>query len=229
MPEVIELKKRESSGTTKARALRREEFVPGVIYGDHIDNRLFCIEARLVPKFKKAASITGLIDIKIEGDKEPVKAIIQKIDLEPVKGTPEHIDLYQVRMDQKLHTEAILEFIGVSSAVRDFGGILVKQHGRLPIECLPKNIIHHLEVPIDSLKTFQDVIRIKDINLPEGVLTHLDPEEIIASISEPRSEKELEELSGEVKADVSAVEVTGEKKPEEGAEAAASQSEEPKK
>ncbi len=214
MSKIVELKKREEFGKQNARKLRNSLFVPGVVYGDNIETRHFCVEKRQIQNLKKAAEKTGLFDIQIEGEGSPVKAIIQKIQKDPVSGKYIHIDLYQVRMDRKLHTEIEIEFIGESPAVENLGGILVKQYDKLPIECLPADFIHNIQVSIEGLANFQDVIKVKDLNIPQGVQTHLDPEEIIASIAEPRSEKELEELEGEVKADVSGIEVESEKKEE---------------
>ncbi|MBI2637057.1 MAG: hypothetical protein HYW81_02595, partial [Parcubacteria group bacterium] len=98
------------------------------------------------------------------------------------------------------------------------GGVLVKQHAMLPIECLPADLVNHVAVPVGSLKTFDDAIRVRDLALPPGVVTHLPGDEIIASVAEPRSERELSELSSEVAAG-EGPEVLTEKK-EEAPEAA---------
>ncbi|MBU2576070.1 50S ribosomal protein L25 [Patescibacteria group bacterium] len=218
MKNVFELRAREEFGKQKAKKIRKGSLIPGVIYGDKIKNRHFTIDPRQIDKMRKHSEGEALIDVKIGSEKEPVKVIIQAIQKDSVKGVYEHIDLYQVRMDKKLHTDIHLEFIGESKAVEDLSGSLVKQYDKLPIECLPKDLINVLEVSIDNLDTFDDVIRVKDLNLPEGVETHLDSEEIVASVAEPRTEEELEDLEAEVKADVDEIEVTGEKKKEEGEE-----------
>jgi len=216
MNNIVELKAREGLGKINSRKLRKDSLIPGVIYGDKIKNRHFIISSNEIIALKKLARETGLLDVKVDKE-EPVKAIIQNIQTDAVTSRFKHIDLYQVRMDKKLHTEVSLEFTGESKAVQDLAGILVKQYDKLPVECLPKDIIQKLDVPIDSLNTFEDVIRVQDLNLPEGVETHLNSREIVASVSEPRTEEELEELEGDVKSDVGDIEVTGEK-PEEGEE-----------
>lgn len=216
MARAIELAPRTPGGKTLARRLRAQAQVPGVLYGDHIASRTFAIPAKEIPKLRKAGGSSGLIDVQLAGDQAPVKAIVQHVDRDPVSGKYEHIDLYQVRMDRKLHTEVSLEFIGESAAVKDLGGVLVKQHSMLAIECLPKDLVNHLEVAIGSLKTFQDTIRVRDLALPEGVVTHFLADEIIVAVSAPRSEEEMKaELAGEVVAQEP--EVLTEKKKEEAA------------
>ncbi|MBI2050842.1 MAG: 50S ribosomal protein L25 [Parcubacteria group bacterium] len=220
MARAIALKQRTPKNTTTARALRNNLQIPGVLYGDHIASRHFSIPVGEVAKLRKAGGATGLVDVHLEGEDRAVKAIVQDIQADPVSGKFLNVDLYQVRMDRKVHTEAHLAFVGESVAVKDFGGILVKQHAELPIECLPGDLVSHLEVPIDSLKTFEDVIRVKDLALPAGVATSLPPDEIIAAIAEPRSEEDLKaELSSEIKE--GEPEVLTEKKKEEAAAAGA--------
>lgn len=221
MSNAFDLEIRQEFGKQKAKKLRKDSMIPGVIYGDKIKNRHFTIDAREIDKMKNQSKQgTGLIDVNLKGESESVKAVVQNIQQNPVSSKYEHIDLYQVRMDKKLHTDLSLEFMGQSKAVEDLGGILVKQYDKIAIECLPKDLISHLQVPIDCLNTFEDVIRVKDLNLPKGIETSVDKEEIVAAVNEPRSEKELEELESEVKSDVEGIEVAGEKKEdaEEGAD-----------
>ncbi|MEK7189178.1 MAG: 50S ribosomal protein L25 [Patescibacteria group bacterium] len=198
MSATIILKQRTPHGTTGARFLRASALVPGVLYGDHIASRHFSVDLKDFPKLRSAGGSSGLIDVQLPGEDGAVKAIVQDIQTDPVSGRLEHVDLYQVRMDKKLHTEAHLTFTGESAAVKDLGGILVKQHTELPIECLPADLATHIEVPIGSLATFENVIRVRDLALPKGIATHLPADEIIAAVSEPRSEEELSQLSAEI-------------------------------
>ncbi len=117
MADVIELKLRETKGTASARKERKESLVPGVIYGDHIDNRHFMVTENQITQLKKLAKASALFDVQVAGEKESVKAIIQNIQTDSVTGNYEHIDLYQVRMDKKLHTDIPLEFTGEAPAV----------------------------------------------------------------------------------------------------------------
>lgn len=215
---TIVLKKREETGKGETRRARRAGEVPGVIYGEAIPGRHFILAESIVKKLLQSEGKSGLFDVQFEGDNNTVKAILHDYQNDVITGRPRHIDLYQVRMDKTLRTEISIHFIGVSAAVKDLGGTLVKQINALPIECLPGDLIHNFELNIESLKTFDDIIRVKDLVVPTGIKIMLDPEEIVAAVSAPRTDAELESLKGEVKADVSAVEVLTEKK-KEGEEA----------
>lgn len=219
MPEII-LKKREGVGSLESTKTRRHGDIPGIIYGEGVGSRNFSIAEAAVNKILRQGKGSSLFDVQIEGEAGAVKAILQALQKDPVSDRPVHIDLYQVRMDKALHTEIPLHFNGHAAAIKDLGGTLVKQIDHLPIECLPGDLVSAVEVSIEPLKTFEDHIKAKDLKLPAGIKLRLDPETIILSVSAPRSEAELAALSGEVKADVSAIEVLTEKKKEgeEGAE-----------
>ncbi len=196
--------------------MRRSGQVPGVIYGADQAVRYFSLPGNTVEKIMKEEGTSSLLDVSFADEAKPVKALLHDWQNNPLSGAPSHIDLYSVRMDRAIHTELPLNFIGSSSAVKDLGGILVKQIDRLPIECLPGDLISSLDVSIEPLKTFTDTIKIKDLSVPPAIKVRLEGETIVVGVSEPRSEAELEALQGEVKADVAAVEVLTEKKKEDG-------------
>lgn len=218
---TITIKTREKSGKGDSRRSRVAGNVPGVIYGEGVPSRHFTVPEVAVKKLLRSEGKSNLFDVQIEGEDKAVKAIVQDWQNHAVSGRPQHIDLYQVRMDKALHTKVALHFTGVSSAVKDLGGTLIKQTDALPIECLPGDLINHAEISIEPLKTFTDHIRVKDLALPAGIKVLLDAETILASVAAPRTDAEMDALKGEVKADVSAIEVLTEKKDKvEGEEAA---------
>ncbi|MDP1709534.1 MAG: 50S ribosomal protein L25 [Candidatus Komeilibacteria bacterium] len=220
---TIVLKKRETTSKGVTRRTRRAGEVPGVIYGEAVASRHFSLAESAVKKLLQSEGKSGLFDVQFEGDSKSIKAILHDWQNDEISGRPRHIDLYQVRMDKVLHTEIPIHFIGVSSAVKDLGGTLIKQANALPIECLPGDLVHNVEVSIEPLKTFNDFIRVKDLVLPAAIKVLLEPDTIIANVFAPRTDAEMESLKGEVKADVAAVEVITEKKEEtaEGEDAAA--------
>ncbi len=215
---TIVIKTRDKFGKGATRRERRAGNIPGVIYGEAIPSRHFTVPEAAVKKLLRSESKSNLFDVQVAGEDQAVKAIVQDWQNDPVSGRTEHIDLYQVRMDKVIHTKIPLHFIGTAGAVKDLGGTLVKQLDELPIECLPADLINHAEISIAPLKTFTDHVRVKDLILPAGIKVLLDAETILASAAAPRTDAEMEALKGEVKADVSDIEVLTEKKKEEGEE-----------
>lgn len=211
---ILQLEKREQLGTRAARKLRRRGSVPAVVYGAGMASRSFAAPEVSLRKLLRGRKGAAILDVELPGEKA-IKALVQEWHTHPVSGRIQHIDFYQVRMDKPISADIALEFTGLAPAVKDLGGTLVKQMTVLPVECLPKDLASSISVDISKLVTFEDVLRVKHLILPPGIAARIGEEEMVAAVAAPRSEEELAKLSGEVKADVSAVEVLGKKKAEE--------------
>ncbi|MBU0648527.1 50S ribosomal protein L25 [Patescibacteria group bacterium] len=212
----LEVKERKISGK-KVNQLRRQGLVPGIVYGHGVKNVNIAVRQDILEKIYKQAGESSLIDLKIE-DKKSVKVLIQDIQREPVRDNPLHVDFRQIRMDEKLITEIPLKFEGEAAAVKEHGGTLVKNFDSLEVECLPKDLVHEIIVDLGSLKTFDDSIRVKDLNIPEGMRVLQDVERSVAVVLAPLSEEELAALEKAPESGVGEVEVVGEEK-KEGEEA----------
>jgi large subunit ribosomal protein L25 len=135
-----------------------------------------------------------------------------------LSGKPLHADFYKVNLDEKIKAMVPVVFVGESPAVKSLGGIFVRNVNELEVEALPSNLPHEIEVDISGLAEFGAQISVADIKLADAVLT-ADAGEIIASITEPISEAELEAQLAEPTTDVSAVEEIKKEKPADEAEA----------
>ena len=133
-----------------------------------------------------------------------------------------HIDFHAVSMDEKIDAEVPLEPVGIPNGVKNFGGLLEQNVRALTIECLPKDLPDKLTVDVSALN-IGDSIHVRDIALPEGVRTKIQPDLTVFSVLAPTVE---EEPVAEVAAEGAAAgpEVIREKKeePEAGAAAGAS-------
>lgn len=202
----------------QVRNLRKQGKIPAVLYGHGIATTHVQLDAGAFAKALQKAGEATLIDLAV-GSSAPVKVLVHDVQHHPVTGDVLHVDLYQVRMDEKIQTEIPFEFVGESPAVKQEGGILVKNHAAVKIEALPGDLVPHLVVDITALANINDALKLKDLAIPKGIQPLMEPEEVIVVVSPPRSEAELKELEQAITEDVSAVGEAVEKKPEEGAEA----------
>lgn len=198
--------------------LRRQRIVPAVIYGHNLPSRTVSVEAGAFDAIFKQAGSTSLIDVVVDGG-APVKALIHAIQRHPTTDRVTHVDLYQVKMSEKLEADIDLNFIGESAAVKEQGGIFLRTMDKVKVSCLPSDLVPAIDVDISVLKTFEDRIHVSDLVVPTG-LTVLDKgDEVVASVTPPRSEAELASLSEKVEAvDVSTVEKVETKKAKEDEE-----------
>ena len=106
-------------------------------------------------------------------------------------------------------------FENEAPAVKELGGTLVKEVQELEVKALPQNLPHEIKINVETLKTFEDEILIKDIKLSEDVKIIKEPNEIVAKVVPP--EKVEEELEKPIEEETEKVEgVEGEEKGEEG-------------
>ncbi len=192
---ILKAQKRNIVGK-KVNQLRNQGLVPSVLYGQgKKSTNLTVNENEFIKTYQKSGSST-LVDLLIE-DEKPIKILIQEPQKNPITDKVIHIDFYKIKMDEEITTEIPLEFTGLSPAVKELEGNLVKNKDSVEVKCLPGNLISNIEVDISILKTFEDIILVKDLKVPETIKIQDDPEETIAVVNPPRSEEELEELEQE--------------------------------
>jgi large subunit ribosomal protein L25 len=197
---VLSLKAEKRSRTGKLGSLRKEGLFPAVFYGKKEEATPIQMKHADFLKVYKNAGESTVVTIDL-GEKK-VDALINEVSLDPVSGQPVHADFYVFEKGQKVEIEVPIEFVGVSIAVKDLGGVLVKSLHDLKIEAEPTKLPQQIEVDISPLLQFGDVITAGQVKLPAGVTLVLNPEEIVASVSEPK-----EEVIEEAPVDLNAIEV----------------------
>lgn len=211
----IKAEKREKLG--KLKALREAGFLPAVFYGHKKEATPIQIKKSDFIKAWKNAGESTVINLNTpNGD---VEALIHEVDFDPVTGEPRHADFYVFEKGHKVEISVPLEFIGVSPAVKDLGGVLMKIMHELKVKAEPSNLPHQIEVDISPITELEGQILAKDLSLPKGVELMENPEEVVATVATPKAEKKEEEAP----VDLSQIEVEKKGKQEtEGEEVASS-------
>jgi large subunit ribosomal protein L25 len=179
----------EKNGNIKK--VRESGYVPANVYGPGTENKNIKVKEVDFQRVFNAAGESHLIDLTIGGG-APVKVIVKDVQRHPIKGSIIHVDFYQVDMSKKIITEIPLRFVGESRAVKELGGILIKNMDSLEVKCLPGDLVDSIDVDLSGLNNFHDVIRAGDLILPPGIELTEDENETIASVVEPSKEEERE-------------------------------------
>ena len=97
----------------KAKELRKEGLIPGIIYGKHLKEPIAvaCKKNDIIKRYKEAGYSTPLT---ITGDKLDQLVLIQDIQVDPVTDILMHIDFLAVKADEKVTTEVPLRLVGES-------------------------------------------------------------------------------------------------------------------
>ncbi len=195
----------------KTKAIKDRGQIPAVVYGPGVKNVSIQVDEKEFKKVFKKAGESSLIELLVEKEKRPV--LVHEIQKNPVSDKIIHIDFFQASLKEEVEVAIPLVFEGVALAEKDLGGTLVKNILEVEVKALPQNLPHEIKVSVDSLKTFQDHILIKDLVLPPGVKVLKKPDEIIVSVLPPQ--KVEEELATEIKENVEDIEKVVKEKKEE--------------
>lgn len=214
----LTVKTREIVGK-KVRTLRREGLIPAELYGHGLENIHLSVPAKEFSKtFKEAGENTVvnlIIEKSVEGKGISHPALIHDVKRDYLTDEIEHVDFYQVKMDEKITAKIPLEFVGVSLAVKEKGGILNKSMFEIEVEAFPQDLPHRLTVDISALDDLNKTIYVRDIAVPKGVKFLIDEATAVATATPPVAEEEKVEAP----VDITEVKVeTEEKKAERAAE-----------
>jgi large subunit ribosomal protein L25 len=197
---TLDVDDRTERGTRAAKRLRREGYVPGVVYGGKDgDCTSFKVNWRTLRQVLVGGS--ALIDLKVGGKTRPV--IVKDQQQHPVRDELLHIDLLEVRLDEKIQTQVSVHLEGAEEApgIKE-GGVLEHITHQLNIEALPTDIPEAIVVDVSGLE-IAATMHLSEITPPQGVTFLDDPEDTILAtvvvpteVEEPEIEEETE-LVGE--------------------------------
>jgi large subunit ribosomal protein L25 len=183
-------------GSRNARRMRREGLVPGVVYSGGTEATAFQVAERDVRNV--IAEGAALFDISVDGAKaRPV--VIKEQQLHPVRGTLRHIDLQEVKLDEAIQAEVMIELDGVDDApgVKG-GGVLDHVTREITVEALPTAIPDKIVVDVSTME-INDTLQLSAIEAPSGVTFVVEEgdEITIATLAPPRVEEAAPEVEEE--------------------------------
>ena len=231
MTQVISLaaEVRERAGKGTSHALRRQNRVPGVIYGDKQPPVAIAMETTLLSRqLERSGFFTNLFDIEIDGKKHRV--LPRDVQYHPLNDRPIHVDFLRVSASTKVRVGVPVLFTNSdkSPGIKR-GGTLNVVHHEIEVMCAPDKIPTKFEVSLEGLQ-INDAVHLSAIILPEGVkLTTNEKDFTIATIAVPsavRSENEAAAAAAatpaaDAAAAPAAPAAAGAKAPAAGAKAAA--------
>ncbi len=198
----------------RVKHLRREGYVPGVLYGHHTDAMSVKLEQRALDQVLQQAGTNRLVTLTIAGVPDAKRVLIRDLQRDVITHAVMHVDLYEVIMTEKITAEVPVVFVGESPVVAAGEGILFEGMDTIEIECLPGDLLPMIEVNVSALAAIDDGILVRDLQLGDAIQILDDPDEVVVKVLPP----EREEIEEEVVPEVAEVEVVGEVREEAPAE-----------
>jgi large subunit ribosomal protein L25 len=204
---------RNETGKGVARALRRENKIPAVIYGDGKEPVKISLSARDANvEYNRGHIYTTLSDIDVDGTKH--LTLVRDVQTDPVKDFVMHIDFLRVTSKTKIAVNVPVQFINEDQApyVHE-NGILNVTRYEIEIRCKATAIPEYIEADLSGLN-IGDSVKSSDIKWPEGATPVIDDREFtIATIAAPKT---AEEEEAEAEENAEDIESAGEEDGEEG-------------
>src|SRR2546426_12355963 len=196
-------KERDWRGSADARRLRKQGFIPGVLYGKGKTSYAIAVPERELRRvLTGAGGLHAILDVVLEGQRTAHASILKDYQQDPIRGHISHIDLQEVRLDQPIQASVNVQLVGEPEGVKE-GGVLSQVQREINVEALPMEIPDHIDLDVSGM-AIGDTLRLVDLPEREGIKYLDDPEEtVLATVTLPtrveEPEPEVEELpEGEV-------------------------------
>jgi len=208
---------------SKVKRLRREGWVPGVMYGRGFDAVSLEFDKYELRDVLSQVGGSQLVNINVEGADGPEFALLREVQRDVITNDLLHVDFYRVMMSETITTEIPLLIVGESPVAEQKEGILLHGIAEIEVECLPGDLVDALEVDLSELTEIGQTILVEDLAVPPGIVVLTDHDEVIVRLV-PLEEVELERPAAELEEELimgeegEEVEVIGEAEDEEEGE-----------
>ncbi|MBS4535902.1 50S ribosomal protein L25 [Clostridium sp. D2Q-14] len=174
----LNAKLREEIGTGKSKGLRREGYIPGVLYGHNKKTKNIALKTQEIQKLVTDKGYGALVNIELEGEKIP--SLLKDIQKKIVKDEYLHVDFQQLSENEEVRL-TIPVYLENRESVEDTETTVQQQLMEIDIQCLPKHIINYVNIDASKLKSGK-AITVGDLEL-EGIDILNEKEEVIASLT----------------------------------------------
>lgn len=188
---VLKVRPREQRGKEHAKKLRRNGFIPAVVYGQKTPSLPLEIEDKSFHALLRGGLGENVLVTLTTGDEKGKdrKVLIREIQRDPVTAQIIHVDFHEVSLTKRLTIQVPVHLVGTPEGVTE-GGILQHALRELEVQCLPTAIPERIEVDVSHL-TIGDSIHVADLKM-ENVDIVSDPGSSIVSVVPPSVFKEPE-------------------------------------
>ena len=181
----LEVTVRTGTGKGAAREARRNNMVPGVVYGGGADPQAINIPFNVLLKRLQAGRfLSTLFNLKVDGQ-EDVRVICRDVQRHIVKDLPTHVDFMRLKRTSKVKLFIPVTFVGEEeSPGLKKGGVLSTVRNEVELLVTAGDIPEELIGDVSEMEV-GDTLTISNIKLPEGATPTIDRDFVIANISAP--------------------------------------------
>ena len=193
MSEVkISAEPRTEFGKGGARRTRRAGLVPAVLYGHGEKPQHIALPAREFAAAIRHGGLNQVFTIDVVGASGATLALPKAIQRDPIKDTYEHVDLIIVKRGEKVQVDVPVTLVG--EAARNT--LVVSESTTLAVVAEAMHLPSGFDVSIEGLEAGSQVTA-ADVNLPQGTELAVEPDFVLANISQAQTAEQMEGDTGE--------------------------------
>jgi len=166
--------KRETLGK-KAKKVRKEQKIPAVIFGPGIDSIPITLDHSEFLKSYRESGETALVDVVVEGTKEPYKVLVKEVQVHPVNYAVTHVGFYKVNLMERTSADipVVVENEEDIALVKSGEALVLTQLNEITVSALPTDLPREFVLDVE--------------------ITEHAPEDVVASLDYATIEEEPEE------------------------------------
>ena len=187
MATILQTKIGRKIGSAESRRLVATDHIPGVIYGHGMVPVKVTVERRdLRVALAGPAGVNTILELQVGDAKYP--AIVKELQRDPVKRVVRHIDFMQISLTELITMDIPVHLTGTAKAVLSEGGLVDATVNTIQIRATAANIPNEILIDVTAMG-LQDVIRLSDVVLPNGVSAVGDPDLVVVTVLETKTEE----------------------------------------
>jgi large subunit ribosomal protein L25 len=193
-PVTLAIEERTGTGKGDARKLRAKGLVPGVFYGPGASPVAVAATPKALTQVLTTAHRRNALLRFDLGGKQHL-AMVKEVQVHPVTRQVRHFDLYEVSLDRQVAARVPVLTEGRAKGVIAGGEVNVVFR-ELPVRAAPNKLPAMITVDVTNME-LGDVLKVKDLKLPEGLEVTMPAERNVVTCAEPRKQKAEEEVAAE--------------------------------
>jgi large subunit ribosomal protein L25 len=180
---------RANTGRSASRRLRKVNQIPAILYGKHTTPETLAVDGPEFTRLIKAiAGSAALVELQRKDNKGTALSFLQEVQRDPITDKYLHVDLQEVKSDEKMEIRIRLRLVGESFGVKNQSGVLETPSQYLRIRCFPKDLPAYIEIDVTALKV-GETLHIGELKTIEGVEYLDDKSQSVVSCVEPVAEE----------------------------------------
>jgi large subunit ribosomal protein L25 len=187
MATILQTKIGRKIGSAESRRLVATDHIPAVIYGHGMVPVKITVERRdLRVALAGPAGVNTILELQVGDTKYP--AIVKELQRDPVKRVVRHIDFMQISLTELITMDIPVRLTGIAKAVLSDGGLVDATVNTIQVRATASNIPNEILIDVTAMG-MQDVIRLSDVVLPNGVSAVGDPDLVVVTVLETKTEE----------------------------------------